>query len=571
MAAKKGLGEILVRENIINLDQLEHAKREQRNHGGRLTTALVKMGYVNESDLAQFLGQQYKVPTIDLSNFELDPEALKFISRQVCEKYSVIPVSRAGRNLVVAFADPSNVYVKDDLAILTRHKIEPVVASEYAIAAAIEKYYALDNKFQSIVSEIEDSDDAFISNSQKAEIVVDDGAKDEDGPVIKFVNVMLSEAIKARASDIHIEPYEKRFRIRFRIDGVLVEKIQPPSGAAAAIVSRVKVMTKMDIGERRRPQDGRLKVRMKSGAEIDFRVNCTPTLFGEKIVLRILDKSNLQVDLSKLGMEIDELTAFKQALHLPQGMLLITGPTGSGKTTTIYSGLAELNNPETNISTAEDPVEFNLDGINQVQVHPQIGFTFADALRAFLRQDPEVIMVGEIRDLETAEVAYKAASTGHLVVSTLHTNDAASTVCRLVEMGVPNFMVAEATTLVLAQRLIRKVCTRCAVDYRVPNDVLVDLGVPEAELADYAVLKRGEGCDACNGSGLSGRMAIFELMKMTSAVKEAIFKNASPLELKRHAILHDRMRTLRGNALIKLKKGLTTIEEVLNSSVGDNI
>ncbi|MCB0411340.1 MAG: Flp pilus assembly complex ATPase component TadA, partial [Bdellovibrionales bacterium] len=358
MAARKGLGELLVRQNLINMDQLEHAKREQRNHGGRLTTALVKMGYVNESDLAEFLGQQYKVPTIDLSNFELDPEAIKLVGRQVCEKYSVIPVSKAGRNLVVAFADPSNIYVKDDLAILTRHKIEPVVASEFAINNAIEKYYSLDNKFQSIVSEIEDSDEAFISNTQQADVVVDEVESGEDGPVIKFVNVMLSEAIKARASDIHIEPYEKRFRIRFRIDGILVEKIQPPSGAASAIASRVKIMSKMDIGERRRPQDGRLKVRMKNGVEIDFRVNCTPTLFGEKIVLRILDKSNLQVDLTKLGMEPDDLENFKKALYLPQGMILITGPTGSGKTTTIYSALGELNNPETNISTAEDPVEF---------------------------------------------------------------------------------------------------------------------------------------------------------------------------------------------------------------------
>lgn len=570
MAAKKGLGELLVRENLIDIAQLEQAKREQRNHGGRLTTALVKMGFVKEAELADFLGRQYEVPTIDLTSFELDPEAIKLVSKQVCEKYSVIPVSKAAKSLVVAFADPSNIFVKDDLALLTRHKIEPVVASEVSIQAAIEKYYGGTSKFQNIMSEIEDSEDSYVSTSNQAE-VFEDSATAEDGPIVKFVNVMLTEAIKARASDIHIEPYEKRFRVRFRVDGVLLEKIQPPAGTANAIASRIKILSRMDIGERRRPQDGRLKVKMKSGQEVDFRVNSTPTIFGEKIVMRILDKSNLQVDMSKLGLEPDELQVFKEALHLPQGMILITGPTGSGKTTTIYSGLAELNTPDTNISTAEDPVEFNLDGINQVQVNPAIDFTFAEALRAFLRQDPEVIMVGEIRDLETAEVAYKAASTGHLVVSTLHTNDAASTVIRLIEMGVPNFMVAEATTLILAQRLIRKVCSRCAADYSPPKEILLKIGVPESELHEYNNLQRGEGCDHCNGTGLAGRLAIYEVMKMTAAVKDAIFKGATPLQLKRHAIKHDKMKTLRQNALIKLKRGLTTIEEVLNSSVGDDL
>lgn len=570
MAAKKGLGELLVRENLIDIEQLEQAKREQRNHGGRLTTALVKMGFVRETDLAEFLGQQYQVPTVDLMNFEVDPEAIKLVSKQVCEKYSVIPVSKAGKNLVVAFSDPSNIFVKDDLALLTRHKIEPVVASEASIHQAIEKYYGGNSRFQSIMSEIEDADDSYISSGPQAELV-DSAADEQDGPIIKFVNAMLAEAIKARASDIHIEPYEKRFRIRFRVDGILMEKIQPPPGTAAAIASRIKILSRMDIGERRRPQDGRLKVKLKNGQEVDFRVNSTPTMFGEKIVLRILDKSNLQVDLTRLGLEHDQLEILKEALALPQGMILITGPTGSGKTTTIYSALAELNNSETNVSTAEDPVEFNLDGINQVQVNPQIGFNFAEALRAFLRQDPEVIMVGEIRDLETAEVAYKAASTGHLVVSTLHTNDAASTVVRLMEMGVPNFMVAEATSLVVAQRLIRKVCSRCTVDYTAPKEVLLKLGVPEAELSEYNNLKRGEGCEACNGTGLAGRVAIFEVMKVTSAVKDAIFKGASPLELKRHTVKHDNMKTLRNSALLKLKAGLTTIEEVLNSSVGDDL
>jgi type IV pilus assembly protein PilB len=570
MSVRKGLGELLVRENLINLTQLDDARKEQKQTGGKLTSALVRLGYVKDSELTEFLGKQFNLATIDLFNFEIDPEALKLVPKQFCEKHSVMPVSKAGKNLVVAFSDPSNVFVKDDLALLTRHKIEVVIASEAAINTAIERYYGgASSKLENVMSEIEDSEDAMVQTAH-AELVDQDAAGDE-APVIRFVNLMLAEAIKLKASDIHMEPYEKRFRIRFRIDGSLAEKTQPPPGAAAAITSRMKIMSKMDIGEKRRPQDGRLKVRLKSGREVDFRVNCLPTIFGEKIVLRLLDKSNLQVDMTRLGMEDDELETFKQTINLPQGLVLITGPTGSGKTTTIYSGLAELNKPDVNISTAEDPVEFNLDGINQVQVNSQIGFTFAEALRAFLRQDPEIIMVGEIRDLETAEVAFKAASTGHLVVSTLHTNDAASTVTRLLDMGLPPYMVAEATSLVLAQRLMRRVCGNCANDHRVPPEVLLDLGVRESELDKYKGLRRGEGCEICNGSGLKGRVAIYEFMKITSAVKDAIFKGASPLELKRHAVAKDKMRTLRQSALLKLKAGLTTVEEVLNTSVRDDI
>lgn len=570
MSVRKGLGELLVRENLINLTQLDDARKEQKQQGGKLTSALVRLGYVKESELTEFLGKQFNLATIDLFNFEIDPEAVKLVPKQFCEKHSVMPVSKAGKNLVVAFSDPSNVFVKDDLALLTRHKIEVVIASEQAISTAVEKYYnSMSTKLENVMSEIEDSEDAMVQTAH-AELVDQDATSDE-APVVKFVNLMLAEAIKLKASDIHIEPYEKRFRIRFRIDGSLAEKTQPPPGAAAAIISRLKIVSKMDIGEKRRPQDGRLKVRLKSGREVDFRVNCLPTIFGEKIVLRLLDKSNLQVDMTRLGMEDDELELFKQTINLPQGLVLITGPTGSGKTTTIYSGLAELNKPDVNISTAEDPVEFNLDGINQVQVNSQIGFTFAEALRAFLRQDPEIIMVGEIRDLETAEVAYKAASTGHLVVSTLHTNDAASTVTRLLDMGLPPYMVAEATSLVLAQRLMRRVCGNCAGDHRVPPEVLLDLGVVESELPNFNGLRRGEGCETCGGTGLKGRVAIYEFMKITAAVKDAVFKGASPLELKRHAIAKDKMRTLRQSALLKLKAGLTTIEEVLNTSVRDDV
>jgi type IV pilus assembly protein PilB len=570
MGAKKAVGELLLKENMIDLAQLEQARREQKSNGGRLTSALVRLGYIKETQLSEFIGKQYGLPTIDLYNFEVDPEAIKLIPRQVCVKHVVLPISRAGKSLVVAFVDPSNIYVKDDLALLTRCKIEVVVASEPAILGGIEKYYGtVASNIENLVSEIEESEEHSGNPSENVELVDNDVALDE-GPIVKFVNAMLTEAIRLRASDIHIEPYEKRFRIRFRVDGVLVEKTQPPANAATSIISRLKILSKMDIGERRKPQDGRMKVRLKNAREVDFRVNSLPTLFGEKMVLRLLDRSNLQVDMTKLGMDAEQLEAFKAALSRPQGMILVTGPTGSGKTTTIYSGLAELNKPDVNVCTAEDPVEFNLDGINQVQINPAINFTFADALRAFLRQDPEVIMVGEIRDLETAEVAYKAASTGHLVVSTLHTNDAAATVSRLIEMGIEPYVVSEATTLVAAQRLLRRNCNRCLADIKVPEEVLLKIGVPHEELANFRNLKKGEGCEECGGTGLKGRIAVYEMMKFTVAIKEVLMRTPSPLEIKR-AALKSGMRTLRHSALQKLKLGLTTIEEVVTNTVGDDV
>jgi len=567
--AKKALAELLISSNLLDLEQLEHARRDQKANGGRLTTAIVRLGLVKDSQLLEFLGKQYGLPTIDLGNFEVDPEAIKMLTRQICEKHMVLPVSKAGKSLVVAFADPSNIYVKDDLALITRSKIEAVIAAETSINLAIDKYYGGNTRIDNIVSEMEESTEATSAGQHNVEII-DQEMNSDEFPIVKFVNAMLAEAIKSRASDIHIEPYEKRFRIRFRIDGSLVEKTQPPANAAAAIISRVKILSKLDIGERRKPQDGRMKVKMRNGREIDFRVNCLPTMFGEKVVLRLLDRANLQVDMTKLGFEQDDFEAFLDAIRQPQGMILVTGPTGSGKTTTIYSALNELNKPDVNVSTAEDPVEYNLDGINQVQVQSSIGFTFAEALRAFLRQDPEVIMVGEIRDLETGEVAYKAASTGHLVVSTLHTNDAAGTVSRLVEMGLEPYVVAEATTVVIAQRLLRRNCPRCSVDFKVADDILLKLGVANEKLGEYKKLKKGEGCEECNGGGLRGRMAIFEVLRMTANVKEAIFRSASPLEIKRKA-MDDGMRTLRQAALLKLRAGLTTVEEVLNTTVADDV
>lgn len=571
MGARKALGELLVRERLIDIDQLEQARRDQKVNGGRLTSSLVRLGFLNENQLSELLGKHYGLPVIDLYSFEIDPEVIKLVSKQVCEKNMVIPISQAGKSLVVAFSDPSNLYLKDDLALLTRSKIEMVIATETAIQNAVEKYYGgAGANIENLISTMEDSDQSVSSNSLSDIEVVDDDQSNEDAPIIRFVNAVLNEAIRSRASDIHIEPYEKRFRIRYRIDGSLVERTQPPQNSAAAIINRIKILARLNISERRKPQDGRLKVRLKNGKEVDFRVSCLPTMFGEKIVLRVLDKSSLQVDLTLLGMQPKQLDVFKDAIHQPQGMVLITGPTGSGKTTTIYSALAELNKPDVNLSTAEDPVEFNLDGINQVQINPAIDFTFADALRSFLRQDPEVIMVGEIRDLETAEVAYKAASTGHMVVSTLHTNDSAATISRLVEMGLEPYVVAEATTLVVAQRLLRRVCERCATPIKVPPEVLIKIGVPKEEVGDYTKIQKGEGCEACNGMGLRGRMAVFEVMKLNAPIKEAIYRSASPIEIKRKAI-ENGMSTLRMSALQMLKAGRTTVDEVISNTLGDDV
>ncbi|HAG91791.1 MAG TPA: type IV-A pilus assembly ATPase PilB [Bdellovibrionales bacterium] len=570
MGARKSLGEILVREKLIGIDDLETARRDQRANGGRLITSLVRLGLVDEIKLTEILGKYYGLPVLDLYSFEVDPDVIKMISKQVCEKNMIFPVSQAGKSLVVAFSDPSNLYLKDDLALMTRSKIEVVVASESSIQAAIEKHYGSSGaNIESLISSIEDADADVSAEPSNVEFV-DDDQGGADAPIIRFVNAILTEAIRSKASDIHVEPYEKRFRIRYRIDGVLVERTQPPQNSATAITNRLKILAKLNISERRKPQDGRMKVRLKNGREVDFRVSCLPTIFGEKVVLRLLDKSNLQVDLMALGMQDNQLEIFRDAINLPQGMVLITGPTGSGKTTTIYSALAQLNLPDVNLSTAEDPVEFNLDGINQVQVNPSVGFTFAEALRSFLRQDPEIIMVGEIRDLETAEVAYKAASTGHMVVSTLHTNDSAATISRLVEMGLEPYVVAEATSLVVAQRLLRQVCSHCVAPAKVPAEILVKLGVPEDELGQYTKLLKGEGCELCNGTGLRGRLAVFEVMKLGMDLKEAIYKSSSPLTLKRTAI-SEGMSTLRQSALEMLKNGKTTVEEVAMNTVGDDV
>jgi type IV pilus assembly protein PilB len=562
---KKSIGELLVIERKVNAIQLAEAKEDQKKNGGRLTSALVRLGHMKDEELCGFLATQYGVGAVDLDTFEIDDEALKKLTREQCEKHMVIPVSLAGDMLVVAFADPSNLYFRDDLRFITKCKIEVVVAPETSIARAIDRYYKKGGDFGKLVDEMENSDEA-LNFMQSLEAL--DLSKDaESAPIVKFVNSMLVDGIKLKASDIHIEPYERRLRVRFRIDGLLHEKIQPPAGVAAGLVSRIKIMSRLDIAERRKPQDGRLKVRTAGGQEIDFRVSVLPTLFGEKVVMRLLDKSNLKLDMTKLGFEEGDLLVFREAISKPQGMVLVTGPTGSGKTTTLYSALASLNDPQVNISTAEDPVEFNLDGINQVQVNADIGFGFAEALRSFLRQDPDVILVGEIRDLETAEIGFKAASTGHMVLSTLHTNDAPATVSRLLDMGIAPYLITSTVTLVVAQRLAGRICERCKEPVRVDRLTLKKLGMENPP--EFLELFRGTGCAFCNGSGVKGRVALYEIMVMSDALREAILAGNSPVEIKRAAI-RGGMRSLRAAGLVKLERGEISVEELMASTVGDD-
>jgi type IV pilus assembly protein PilB len=563
------VGEILVKQGLLRPDQLNNAIEDQKKTGSRLTASIVSLGFLKEKQILSALEKFYQIPGVDLSSFELDQSVISLVKKEICEKHGLIPIQKAGGTLVVAFGDPTNIMVKEDLRHLTRMKIQPVVATLSAIGAAIDKFYAENLNAAAMKVPVagstpaEEYDD--LAAGSTAEVI--DSEKDFGEPVVKFINQVLVDAIRKRVSDIHFEPYEKRYRVRFRMDGNLLEAASPPLTMAAALSSRIKIMCKMDIAEKRRPQDGRLKVRTVKGREMDFRVSVLPTLWGEKVVLRLLDKSNLQLDMTKLGFEEDDLRLFKQVINLPQGMVLITGPTGSGKTTTIYSALAELNKPDVNISTAEDPVEFNLEGINQVQMNPDIDLNFSNALKTFLRQDPDIIMVGEIRDLDTAEISFKAASTGHMVVSTLHTNDAPSTVIRLTEMGVASYLITATLNLVVAQRLLGKICESCKVRIDVPPQTLFNLGIPQEEIGEYQIFK-GKGCRNCNGTGIKGRLAIYELLPLVEKMKDAILKGATQGQL-RFLAREMGLRTLRRSALLKLKRGLTTIEEVLNSSVKD--
>ena len=554
------LGEMLVKSKLITEDQLKKALAQQSTAGGRLGSNLVKLGFLTEEDITSFLSKQYGVPSINLAHFEIDQNVIKLVPAEIAQKHMVIPINRKGSVLTVAMADPSNIFAIDDIKFLSGLKVEPVVSAETSIKNAINKHYDSAGLVKDILQGFDDREVATVEEGDEGPDVGDLQRATEDAPVVKLVNLILSDAIKKGASDIHIEPYEKSFRVRYRIDGVLYDTMQPPMKLRAAIISRAKIMAQLDIAERRLPQDGRIKIRMGQ-KEIDFRVSTLPTIFGEKVVLRLLDKANLQLDMSSLGFDPQALQLFEKAILAPHGMVLVTGPTGSGKTTTLYSGLHRLNTVETNIMTAEDPVEYNLAGVNQVQMKAEIGLNFAAALRAFLRQDPDIIMVGEIRDYETAEIAIKAALTGHLVLSTLHTNDAPSTVSRLINMGVEPFLVAASTNMILAQRLARKICSSCKEEITVPRQALVDVGFAPDD-AKALSCYQGKGCMECNDTGYRGRVALYEVMPITEDIKDAILQGASVNEMKELGRKHG-MKTLREAGLQKIREGMTTIPEIM--------
>jgi type IV pilus assembly protein PilB len=561
------IGELLVREKLISLQQLRRAQDESKKANTSLGYQLARMGFISDEEITEFLSQQYRVQSIDLEEFEIDDEVAKLVSQEVCDRHRVIPVSRAGSTLIVAMSDPSNLHAIDDIKFLTGYNVEPVVASEAAILSAIEVSYAAPEiSYDDIMDGFEEDEIDFASQEEDEDLdaLELEGA---EAPVVRLCNAILLNAIKKGASDIHIEPYERKLRVRYRIDGVLHEEMTPPLKLKNAISSRLKIMSSLDIAERRLPQDGRIKLKLGKGREMDFRVSVLPMIWGEKIVLRLLDKSNLQLDMAKLGFDPKPLEDFKAAIYNPYGMTLVTGPTGSGKTTTLYSALAELNKADTNISTAEDPVEYNLMGINQCQMHDDIGLNFAAALRSFLRQDPDIIMVGEIRDFETAEIAVKAALTGHMVLSTLHTNDAPSTVSRLLNMGVEPFLVTAALNLVLAQRLARRICQDCKAPVEVEPEVLLDMGFREDDLDSFEVM-RGRGCRTCSDTGYKGRVALYEVMPFTDKLKEMVLQGCSTAELK-DQMLDEGINSLRLAGLAKIKQGMTTIDEVLRCSASD--
>ncbi len=570
MANDEHLGELLVRKKLISLNELRQAQELQKASGGNLGKSLTKLGHVSDKEITEFLSSQYNVPAIDLGEYTLDPTIVGLIPREVSERHKILPVSRAGTSLVVAMVDPTNLHAIDDVKFLTGYNVEPVVASEAAIEKAIEGNYTSPLDSYDEVMEGFDADEFEFTEGMDddSENILELEKMSEDAPVVRLVNLILVNAIKRSASDIHIESYEKSMRVRYRVDGVLHEEMRPPTKLKNALISRIKIMSQLDIAERRLPQDGRIKLKLGKGREMDFRVSVLPTLFGEKVVLRLLDKSNLQLDMTKLGFDPAPLKDFKDAIHLPYGMVLVTGPTGSGKTTTLYSALSDLNQIDVNISTAEDPVEFNLHGINQVHMHEDIGLNFAASLRSFLRQDPDIIMVGEIRDFETAEIAVKAALTGHMVLSTLHTNDAPSTVSRLLNMGVEPFLVTASVNMILAQRLGRKLCQECTRPADLPEEALLNAGVTPEQLADGFQAMEGAGCETCNNSGFKGRVALYEVMVFGDELKEMVLQGCSTAELKAEAIRIG-MQTLRMSGLRKVGEGVTTLGEITRVTAAD--
>jgi type IV pilus assembly protein PilB len=556
------LGDILVRDGLITSDQLKRALAEQRSSGMRLGYTLVKLGFIEETEITKMLARQYRMPAVDLSRFEVDPKILKLITPDIANKYTVLPLKREGRTLTIAIADPNNVAAIEDIKFITRCDIFPVIAGEYTLRNAIDRYYQQsDAQLASLLKSVEDqgSDDLEVVEEQMDEEVKASELA-EDAPVVKLINGLLTDAVKRGASDIHIEPFEHEMRVRYRVDGALHEVMKPPIKMRAALTSRVKIMAQLNIAERRVPQDGRIKLKMGHRV-IDFRVSTLPVLFGEKIVLRILDKGNLTFDLSKFGFEPKAEADLMKAILNPYGMVLVTGPTGSGKTTTLYSALSKINTIEVNIMTAEDPVEYNLMGINQVLVRNEVGMTFAAALKAFLRQDPNIIMVGEIRDLETGSIAIKAALTGHLVLSTLHTNDAPSTVTRMIDMGIEPFNVASAVNLIVAQRLVRRICSGCKTEWNYTNEEIHAFGVTREQGPFF----KGAGCDTCVGTGYKGRQGLYEVMALTSPLRRGVLKGASTEELRDLAV-KEGMLTLRMDGMQKVKRGVTTLEEVVKET-----
>jgi type IV pilus assembly protein PilB len=567
------LGEILIKENLITSDQLKQALEHQKSTGGRLGTCLMKLGFISDDEITGVLSRQYGVPSINLKYYEVDATVVKLIPQDTAVRYQIVPLSRVGSTLTIAMTDPTNVFAMDDIKFMTGFNVEPVVASETAIAEAISKFYGAtqsEEELSKVMKDLTEGDAADLelaAEEQETNLSELERAA-EEAPIIKLVNLILTDAVKRGASDIHIEPYEKEVRVRFRIDGILQAVMTPPMKLRDAIISRIKIMAKLDISEKRLPQDGRIMIKYRKDGKIkdlDFRVSTIPALYGEKIVMRLLDKENLRLDMTKLGFEPESLTKFERAILRPYGMVLVTGPTGSGKTNTLYSSIAKLNTPETNIMTAEDPVEFQLAGINQVQMKDQIGLNFAAALRAFLRQDPNIILVGEIRDFETAEIAVKAALTGHLVLSTLHTNDAPSTISRLMNMGIEPFLVATSVNLICAQRLVRRICTNCKDVLKVPEQAMLDAGYTQDELATTQIFI-GKGCVTCNKTGYKGRVGLYEVMEINDELRELILVGASALELKKKAV-DNGMLTLRRSGLTKVALGQTTIEEVVRETV----
>src|SRR6202158_5620110 len=594
MSAK--LGEILVRENLISPQHLRQALDYQREHGGRLGFNLVKLGLVSDDTITAVLSRQYGIPSVNLELFQIDESVLRLIPQEVAQKYSVLPLSRVGATLTLAMVDPTNVFAMDDIKFMTGLNVEPVVVAEASVQTAIAKYYSTSREIELAAVAPDPSGDGHNGNgfsqadlvsldsldfdqeslASEVEVFEDNEEIDlssltrmsEDAPVVRLVNVLLVDALRRGASDIHVEPYEKELRIRFRIDGVLYDVMHPPLKMRDALISRIKIMAKLDISEKRLPQDGRIKIRVKVDSrsrELDFRVSTLPTLFGEKVVLRLLDKEKLMLDMTNLGFEPESLVKFQRNISKPYGMVLVTGRTGSGKTNTLYSALQSLNTVDTNIMTAEDPVEFNLPGVNQVQMKEQIGLNFAAGLRSFLRHDPNIVLVGEIRDFETAEIAIKAALTGHLVLSTLHTNDAPSTISRLMNMGIEPFLVATSVNLICAQRLVRKICQNCKEPLDVPEQAMLDAGFSQEELATTKTYV-GKGSGTCNKNGYNGRVGLYEVMAINDELRELILVGASALELKKKAI-DQGMLTLRRSGLTKAALGFTTLEEVLRETV----